>query len=72
MKAWQKGGLLLGFLHFIVSMVLILTRGDGGGLIFVEIWIESPWLFVLYLLGIKNPANFLVYPIIPIFIGSIT
>jgi len=71
LKAWQRGSVILGGSHLILSILLITTRTEGGGLVLVEIILESPWLLVLYMLGMNSPANLLAYSYIPIVIGTV-
>jgi len=71
LKAWQKGALILGSLHFLVSILLIQARTEGGGLILVEATLESPWLLLLYLFGMKSPANLLGYTYLSVVVGTV-
>lgn len=71
LKAWQKGAIASGAIHFLLSLLLIQGRTEGGGLILVEVALESPWLLLLYLFGVKSPANLLSYAYLPLVVGTV-
>ena len=71
-KTWQKGALILGGLHLLVSIFLIQnSRVEGGGLVLVLAALESPWLLLLYIFGVESPGNVLAYTYLPVIIGTV-
>lgn len=71
LKTWQKGAIIFGGLHFLLSILLIQARTEGGGLILVEAALESPWLLLLSMFGMKSPANLLAYTYLPVVVGTV-
>ena len=63
LKAWQKGGVLLGSAHLVIYCLgLILFANFGFG--YFALLIEYPWTYLLMVLGLILDLNYRIlnYP----------
>ena len=71
LKGWQKGAVIFGSVHLVLSFLLLQARTEGGGLILVEMVLESPWLLILRFGGMEYPGNILGYSYASVVIGTL-